>query len=110
MKIKKINRFLKIFLPKNIAAITLAPFGIYCKEEYLTNERLLNHEKIHWEQQKELLIIPFYIIYLAEFLVKSITTDNGYMNISFEKEAYANGDNLKYLETRKRFSWYARNK
>lgn len=61
-------------------------------------EMELNHEKIHSKQQLELLIIPFYIIYLIEAIFK------GYYCISFEKEAYANQDNLDYLKTRK---WYS---
>ena len=60
---------------------------------------LINHEKIHLRQQLELGIIPFYIWYLiALYRV-------GYMNISFEKEAYANERDLTYLENRRIFAF-----
>ena len=60
---------------------------------------LLNHERIHLRQELELLIIPFYIIYLFELFFK------GYRNISFEREAYENEGNLDYLKIRKPYSW-----
>lgn len=104
MKIKPISKFLKIFLGKNIAGITLCPFGIYVKD--LNNVRLINHEKIHWKQQLEMLVIFFYIWYIIEFLIrKFISKKDAYMNLAFEREAYNNDDDLNYLENRKHFSW-----
>ena len=105
MKIKPINKFLKIFLKPSIAAITLCPFGIYVRDKYLT-DRLINHETIHWKQQLEMLVIPFYIWYLIEFLIRSFkSSKTAYRNISFEREAYDNDDNLEYLKERKLFAW-----
>ena len=60
----------------------------------------INHEAIHFEQQKEWLFIGFFILYLVEFIFK------GYMNISFEKEAYTHSVDLNYLKTRKRYANY----
>lgn len=102
MRIRPINKFLKFFLGKNVIGITLCPFGIYIENtniNILSVKYTINHEKIHWQQQIELLIIPFYILYIFEFFIK------GYDNISFEREAYANDKNLNYLKNRKRFSW-----
>lgn len=82
---------------KGFKAITLWPF-IFIRKGCSFNEIDLNHESIHGRQQLELLIIPFYIIYLIEQIFK------GYRNISFEKEAYNNEKNLDYLKTRK---WFA---
>ncbi|MGB1038511.1 MAG: hypothetical protein ACPGYY_07670, partial [Bacteroidia bacterium] len=51
----------------------------------------------------ELLVIPFYIIYLIEYVVLLIVYrdhDKAYRNISFEKEAYTNDSNITYLKTR----------
>lgn len=78
------------------AAITIWPFVFHKLEKI--SPRVLNHENIHGKQQKELLIIPFYIIYILEAILK------GYKNISFEKEAHGNDENLTYLDTRK---WFA---
>lgn len=68
----------------------------------------LNHERIHTHQMLELLIVPFYIIYLLEWLVRLIQYRSffkAYLNISFEREAYDNGNNLQYLKIRKPYSF-----
>lgn len=81
------------------SAITLSPLGVFIKPDMLTNKALINHEKIHWEQQKEMLILPFYLWYVIEWMFK------GYRQISFEREAYENDANPDYLKTRKRWQW-----
>lgn len=83
---------------KGYKAITIWPF-IFVREECSFDEVDLNHENIHGKQQLELLIIFFYLIYLVEWIIK------GYRNISFEREAYGNEDNLNYLKTRKYYAW-----
>ena len=65
---------------------------------------LLNHERIHLRQQLEMGLLPFYVWYLAEFLVHWLRCGNvqrAYRRISFEREAYANDENLDYLQNRK---------
>ena len=64
----------------------------------------LNHESIHTEQIKELGYIFFYIWYLIEWLLR-LPFGNAYYNISFEREAYTNEKNIKYLQTRKHYSF-----
>ena len=46
-----------------------------------------------------MLILPFYICYLIAFLRK------GYLNISFEREAYRHEKELNYLTDRKPYSF-----
>lgn len=68
----------------------------------------LNHEKIHTAQMKELGYVFFYIVYLIEWAVRIVQYRgyvNGYMNISFEREAYFNQYDLEYLQSRKHFSF-----
>lgn len=68
----------------------------------------LNHEKIHTAQMKEMLYLFFYLWYVLEWLVRIFqygSTFRAYRNISFEREAYANGSNLGYLKRRKHFSF-----
>ena len=68
---------------------------------------LLNHERIHLRQQLELGIIPFYIWYAVEYLIRRWQYKNhykAYRNISFEREAFTNDHNLTYREQR---SWYS---
>ncbi len=96
IKISKV--FSKLF-----SAIALWPFIFVTQSNQKNNPILLNHEKIHLKQQLELLIIPFYIWYLGEFLFRLFQYKNSYLaykNISFEKEAYANEKQLNYLKKR----------
>ena len=72
------------------------------------NAVLINHEKIHLKQQLELLIIPFFIIYTVEFLIRLFQYKKwelSYRNISFEREAYNNEKDFNYLETRGPFNF-----
>ncbi len=71
---------------------------------YLSNE-LMNHERIHSAQQREMLFIFFYLFYVAEWLVRLLMRGNAYRNISFEREAYENQRNLDYLKTRRHYAW-----
>ena len=71
------------------------------------NVYLLNHERIHLRQQLELGLLPFYIWYGVEYLIRRLQYKDhykAYCNISFEREAYANDHNLTYRQYR---PWYA---
>jgi hypothetical protein len=95
---------------KKLPALAMAvyPF-IFLKDiTHKKNAVLVNHERIHFRQQLELLIIPFYLLYFTFYFVNRIKKQNhytAYMNIAFEKEAYVNELNPDYLKTRKLFSW-----
>ena len=91
-----------------ISGLTLFPFIILRDKQLKEDKRIMNHERIHIRQQVELLILPFYILYLIEYAIGLIKYRNrlsAYMNISFEKEAYKNDSNLNYLEKRKFWAW-----
>lgn len=81
-----------------IRGLAFWPF-IFISSNTKIDDILINHERIHLRQQIEMLIIPFYIWYLIEYYRK------GYYNVSFEKEAYANEKNLKYLKKRRIFAF-----
>ena len=93
----------KYFVPKGYLGMTIFPF-VFLKFKRLKDETvLINHEKIHLRQQLELLILPFYIFYVFEFLIRLFQYKNwhlAYKNISFEREAYANESDLNYLKQR----------
>ena len=98
----------KHFFYKNYVGLSLWPFIILKHDGLKEDNVLINHERIHLKQQMELLIIPFYIIYVLEWLVRSLfcfSFYRGYQNISFEREAYANEHNLKYPIERRVFSF-----
>ena len=90
---------------KGFSAINL--FGLlFVRKGVVVSERLLNHEKIHSAQMRELLYIFFYVFYVAEWIAKLFRYRlNSYYNISFEREAYRYEMNYRYLAGRKRFSW-----
>lgn len=96
-------------VPNGYSGITLWPFGIYVSNEaYLNNESLINHEKIHWEQQKELLGIFFYVLYGLEWIIKRFiykSSKVAYKELASEREAYHYDDDLNYLSKRKRYKW-----
>lgn len=65
----------------------------------------INHEEIHWKQEKELLIIGFYILYILFFIIRLLCTldwHEAYRSICFEREAYAYEDKI---EDRKHYGW-----
>lgn len=80
------------------------------KLEKLT-AKTMNHEYIHTEQMKELWYIGFYLIYFLEWIYRLIFhTKTAYKGISFEREAYANEEDLDYLKTRERFAQWKKTK
>jgi len=81
---------------KGYKAMAIFPFLFYKRK---LSQKTINHESIHFEQQKECLIIGFYILYFIMWPIY------GYKNIPFEREAYKNANNKNYLKTRNRFSW-----
>lgn len=98
----------KHFFRKNYVGLSLWPFIILKNNSLKEDVFLINHEKIHLRQQLELLILPFYIFYTLEWVVKSIYYFDwykGYQNVSFEREAYSNEKNLDYVSQRGFFSF-----
>lgn len=99
-----------------IKGITLWPF-IILRERLNTpryknlhsTKRTINHESIHIKQQQELLLIPFYVLYVFFYLWNIVKygfdTKEAYYNIPFEKEAFKHDDDFNYLENRSLYSW-----
>jgi hypothetical protein len=100
---------------------------LFVKNNAKIDEVTINHESIHSAQIAEVMIasIPFalllwlftnvwlglllviasyYLWYVIEWLIR-LPKGNAYKNISFEREAYANQDDLSYLKNRKRFDF-----
>lgn len=93
--------------PKGFSAINI--FGcLFCRPNTNISDITINHEQIHTEQMKEMLYIPFYLWYGVEWFVKLFCKGNAYRNISFEREAYDNQNNLDYIKNRKHYSWLKR--
>ncbi len=96
--------FFRMFIQKDVIGIALFPVILVRDKALLTDRCLIHHEKIHLRQQLELLILPFYIWYLLEFLWRWANTKSikkAYLTISFEREAFENENNLRFLQKRK---------
>ena len=70
---------------------------------------IINHELIHFEQQKETLFLGlFFFAFLENIyyrLFKKIPAWDAYLLHAREQEAYDNMWNPDYLKTRKRYAW-----
>ena len=102
-----------------VGGISLFPFIILREQYQSTSEfwtkrrkKVINHETIHFQQALECGIIPFYFIYVLEYLIKILfiylNVNTAYKSISFEREAYDNEWDFEYLKNRKRYSWIKR--
>lgn len=80
-------------------------------------EAVVNHELIHFAQQKELLVVGSWVLWIVEWvywrLLKGKGAKQTYLLRCTEQEAYDNMWELEYLAKRKRFihlRYYLRNK
>lgn len=98
-------------MPKINRAMAIFPFILARKG--VVNSVLLRHERIHLVQQLELLILPFYLWYLLEYLWYRIIGKGhleAYMAISFEREAYGHEQDPTYLQHRPFWAFLKRGK
>jgi hypothetical protein len=89
------------YLPKVNRAMALFPVILVRKG--VMHPGLLQHERIHLAQQLELLVLPFYLWYMLEYIGHRLTGKDhlqAYMAISFEREAYAHENEDGYLQRR----------
>ncbi len=74
----------------------------------MEREQIINHEKIHFRQQVEMLFVLQWLLYVLFYFInrlKGMNHDKAYRNNPFEKEAFANDWDLNYLKKRKFLSW-----
>lgn len=93
----------KYLTPRGFRGLTFYPFVFLADKDDKLNKVFINHERIHIRQQLELLIVPFYLWYFTEYLIRLIQYKDrkkAYFNISFEREAYKNEKDLNYLKQR----------
>lgn len=97
----------KIF-PYSYVGLSLWPFIFLRDRSLLSDQVLINHERIHQRQQLEMLLLPFYLWYLGEWILHWVRLGDpyeAYRAISFEKEAYSQEGDLCYLKRRRPFSF-----
>lgn len=88
-------------------------FGVlFVREGMQLTQELINHESIHTRQMRELLFVPFYVLYVSEWLLRLVQCGGrahaAYLRISFEQEAYSHGSDLAYLQRRRHFAQWRR--
>ena len=91
--------------PIEIWAISFG-FWVWCRGEL--SERTRRHETIHYQQQLELLLVGQWLLYGAFWLwglVRYRDAEKAYRESPFEREAYRNDEDEKYLGGRPRFAW-----
>ena len=99
------------FLGINLFGVLFVRKELWAKKSADRKAVTFNHESIHTEQMKELWYIFFYLIYFLEWVARLFFNGSkAYDNISFEKEAYRNQENLGYLKTRKHFAQWRKQK
>ena len=105
-------------------AMCIGPW-IFVKDINKVTTTLITHEAIHWAQQKETLIVGFFILYGIMFLWELVrcTFDplranhadgrhrplwkRAYRSVAFEQEAYAHEADMEYIKNRKIFSFWS---
>lgn len=94
-------------LLKNYSGMTLWPLLLISRDKCLPDPVFMHHERIHAAQQKELLLIIFYLWYVGEYLIHRTTRSHqeAYRRISFEREAYSHEGDINYIEKRKPFAF-----
>lgn len=103
----KVIRNSLIPIGKGFGAVNL--FGVlFAKHDMRITPEVMNHELIHSAQMKEMFYLPFYIVYVLEWLVRLVQCKGrayeAYYKISFEREAYGNSRKPDYLNKRRFFA------
>jgi hypothetical protein len=91
-----------------VNGMAIFPFVLVKHRDLKNDAQLIRHETIHLRQELELLIIPFYMLYLGNYLINLIRYrdhDKAYQEIIFEREAYAGENSADYLKRRKFWAW-----
>ena len=101
----KLPIWLSKIAPIDVWAFSFA-FWVCCRGKM--SDRTKNHETIHYVQQREMLMVGQWILYGLFHVIGYIKHKDGtkaYYENPFEREAYANDNNLNYLNERKPFAW-----
>ena len=101
----KLPVWLSCIAPISIYAISIGPF-VWCKS--LMSPVVRRHETIHFQQQLELLFLPFYLLYGLSWLYglyKYRDRAIAYRENVFEREAFSNDYIEDYLGNRPRYAW-----
>jgi hypothetical protein len=91
-----------------VDGMAVYPFILVKTKALQLDEVLIRHETIHLKQAEELLVIPFYLLYLVNYFInlfKYRKHHTAYMQIVFEREAYGYENQTGYLKSRPFWAW-----
>ena len=94
----------KYFPPKNYDAINILGL-LFVHPGVRLNERTHQPRAYPHTSDDGDAYPTFYIWYVIEWLIRLSMAGRAYMNLSFEREAYQNMNNLNYLNQRRPFAW-----
>ncbi|MFD1258937.1 hypothetical protein ACFQ3S_19185 [Mucilaginibacter terrae] len=92
----------------NVDGMAFYPFVLVKNQTLKQDALLIRHETIHLKQAAELFVIPFYLLYLFNYIINRFKYPDhyrAYYEIIFEREAYQNEGRIDYLKTRKLWAW-----
>lgn len=94
----------------DLVAMTVFPFIFVRKDRRgRYTSTVHRHEKTHALQQRELLLLPFLVLYGLEWIIKlplcRFDRQRAYRSISFEQEAYATQNEIDYNMIRRNYAW-----
>ena len=100
-----VPKVLSCFSPISIDAITLG-FIVFGRAQM--DDKVRQHETIHFQQFLETLFVGFLILYFYDYICgrfKYRDSTMAYYNIRAEREAYENEKTTDYLTHRIRWKW-----
>lgn len=101
------SKLVDLLLPSGYKCINLCGI-IFTREDATISDETIRHERTHTLQEKELLYVFFYILYVLFFIWNFIRYWNwkkSYRNICFELEAEENEDDVDYNDNREHYAW-----
>ncbi|WP_462267247.1 hypothetical protein [Mucilaginibacter sp.] len=91
-----------------VSGMALYPFIVVQQADMKQDAVIIRHETIHIKQAQEMLVLPFYLLYLLNYLFNLLIYRNhnrAYLNIIFEREAYRYEGDAGYLARRPFWGW-----
>ncbi|WKZ31127.1 MAG: hypothetical protein QY318_04815 [Candidatus Dojkabacteria bacterium] len=95
--------------PESVKAGAFYPFLYLRFPDHPNNPTWINHEKIHFRQQLELLFIFYFIFIAAERIYyryfRKLSPLDSYLASAFEQECYINQSDTLYLSRRRPYAF-----
>ncbi len=105
-----VNTASKISGVDNLRACSVVPGVLIVKSDCVSQDSILiNHERIHFAQAKELWGVGYALTYIKEIICnrisRKLSSTNAYYANALEQEAYMHQCDMHYIEKRKKFAW-----